>query len=51
MIKKIIFIIKIPATIPLLIALWAPFIFITFKNPAEQPARQPPGKVNLGIEK
>lgn len=36
---------------PLLIALWDPFIFMTFKNPAEHPTSIPPGKVNFGIEK
>ena len=37
------------ASIPDFMALWVPFILGTFKNPAVQPIKQPPGKVSLGM--
>lgn len=37
------------ASIPDFIALCVPLIFGTFKNPAVQPIKQPPGKVSFGM--
>ena len=38
------------ASIPDFIALCVPFILGTFRNPAAQPIRAPPGKTNFGID-
>jgi hypothetical protein len=38
------------ASMALFIALCVPLILGTFINPGEQPTKQPPGKVNFGID-
>jgi hypothetical protein len=39
---------EVRACVPDFIAVWVPFILGTFRKPAEQPMRAPPGKTRPG---